>query len=537
MKDALDDSAHHGPQAVGDGLRVGAGLRPLHQPAADLLEEPLLVRRQAQDAEAVDQGWRGRRVDGDGQKGDAGHGEKHFGGLRLAKPGGALVVVHRHRKGQAQRPAEASPGHDHSLGLCHRLLVHGEPLQQAQRGEDEGAADGQEHEVDHHDVAVVREADVIREHRVACEHPGDEEDGDVAQPLHHVPDVLHGLLADDERPHVLGQHQRARHGGEHAADVEDELGQDEAHVRCADGQQDLEHAAVVLQLVPGKPDPGAEEEADKRPEGPGKHHGLEHEHHDVAEGVLHPLQHVVGDGEHHHGCPVVEQRLALDLYREHRRGAKLLEKGHDGDGVGGAENGGHRQAQEEGPLEVELQEARAEHRADEHARPCQVRGLAEGALRHGRVDGHRVARKQGRQQREEEEVRVDPDPHLVRRAEDTQLLPQVEALHDEVGDHTQDEEGHGGLQVVEPETEVHGRSADEQRHEEEEERAVRRGALLVRGLGERAGAQAGVHVGVRADGGVAGRPATVEAVEAAEPDAHRGGEGEEQPGSQASGSR
>lgn len=146
---------------------------------------------------------------------------------------------------------------------------------------------------------------------------------------------------------------------------------------------------------------------------------LHEELHDLASGVRLSERHVVEQEEEDDGRAVVEHGLTRYQGRELLRRAHLLEERDDGDWVGGSKDGAHEHGVRPAPvvIEHEARQERAQERAERDARAGKEQNLQERLAEGVEVHMYGVAEQQRRQEDEQQEVRVDFDPHADRRAD------------------------------------------------------------------------------------------------------------------------
>mmetsp|Transcript_11855 Transcript_11855/g.33828 ORF Transcript_11855/g.33828 Transcript_11855/m.33828 type:complete len:659 (+) Transcript_11855:1648-3624(+) len=466
---ALEHLQHEVPACLGVLRHDGPGQQLLVQ-----VEHHHLLRLvRLREAEELDERGARRRVHHQRQKRDAAGEKQHP--LRRFLLHGASRTVNAHLDGQceAQGATEAAPSDDDGLRPRDLRAVRAQPLHDGAGGEDERATDERQDDVEDEEVEVVDRLD--DGHRLACESSGKEEDDGVAEVLEHVPNVLHGLLLHDGGPHLVGQDEARRDATQNAAHLQHALGDDEARVGAADGERDLDRAAVVLEAVLRGLDPEHEEPADDPAHAEGAEDRAaqedEHRRHVVVRTFQHVVRHCVQDDRR----AVVQERLARDQHRQRGGGAKLFEKADDGDGVRGTKDGAHREAEQQVPLQVKIDEAGDREGANADAGRGQVDALARHAPSNGGIDRHRVTGEQDRQHREQQQVRVDAHPHPVGLPENAHLLLEAyRMLQERVGD-AQHEQGNGVLDAVQRGecADLEDDRPDEQGDKEEYQRIVR----------------------------------------------------------------
>mmetsp|Transcript_78419 Transcript_78419/g.239890 ORF Transcript_78419/g.239890 Transcript_78419/m.239890 type:complete len:362 (+) Transcript_78419:1976-3061(+) len=311
----------------------------------------------------------------------------------------------------------------------------------------------------------------------ASQHAGEAKDHYVAHGLDDMPKLEHGLTLHQHRPHLPGEHQRRHHGAEDAGYVANAFGHDEGPIGTRQGQTYLDDGAEVVQAVVGGPYPQVKQDPDTQAEDAGADGRLDGERQDARRAAVLAFNQPVCNREEHHRGAVVEQGLALDLHGEHRGRAQVLQQAHHGDGVGGREDRAHHQTRREVPAvrQQVIQHRGGGRRADDHARACKDQALEATPPSHVRVDRHGVAEQQGRQKREEQQVRVYGRPGLVavhgrrRRLEGARLREQRQDDPDD----EEDDRDRQRAQGVHRGRHVDHRRPDEQRSEHEVQRLVR----------------------------------------------------------------
>mmetsp|Transcript_9953 Transcript_9953/g.31615 ORF Transcript_9953/g.31615 Transcript_9953/m.31615 type:complete len:352 (-) Transcript_9953:775-1830(-) len=179
-------------------------------------------------------------VDQQREQRDAAHVEEHPVGVLGVDLAAGLVPRDLDAQRQADGAPQPAPAHHDGVGQGHGPAVRPQQRQQGSGEDDEAEAQDDEDRVDQEQVAVVRQRGL--DHNLPRQSASEEEDEGVPQVLQHVPDGVHGLVANHLRPHRLRQHQRGHDGAEHPAELQP-LGDHERQVGGRDGEQDLDGAA------------------------------------------------------------------------------------------------------------------------------------------------------------------------------------------------------------------------------------------------------------------------------------------------------
>mmetsp|Transcript_64162 Transcript_64162/g.182165 ORF Transcript_64162/g.182165 Transcript_64162/m.182165 type:complete len:640 (-) Transcript_64162:891-2810(-) len=208
--DVVLDVLEHAGEDLADLLSLVGGLEVVDQLLVHLQHKPPLGRGRLRDLQRLHKRGAADGVDHQRQQRDAAHIEEHAVGVLF----GDAALDARARDLDAQRQAhgapEAAPAHDQGVGKGHGLPVGHQQPQDRPRAHDQGRPQDYEHQVDHQQMQVVNR--LYLDHDVPRERPGQEEDHRVPADLEHVPDCVHGLVADDLRPDFVREQQRGRDG-------------------------------------------------------------------------------------------------------------------------------------------------------------------------------------------------------------------------------------------------------------------------------------------------------------------------------------
>ncbi len=278
-------------------------------------------------------------------------------------------------------------------------------------------------------------------------------------------------LGGDHRLAAAREQERRDDHGDDSGDVEDALSEEIRHVGHRDGERYFEE-----RIVEGSSDPVEREHACSQPD----YDAQRNDPRELTRGdAQHRCgrardaehEHAVKEGEEHDGRTVVEERFPLDQRCQALARAHLLEHGDDGDGIRGADERAEHEACGPRPVpgEGEFRQGCREQRCYEEAGDGQRRCLGKRPLE--QVDLEVISRleDEGRDQQEEDQVRIELGDQGEGRAE------YLERTHEELlaRQRAQDEPRHekrDGVGYVRPFEEAARSRPHDQRGDREDEK-------------------------------------------------------------------
>mmetsp|Transcript_102232 Transcript_102232/g.284783 ORF Transcript_102232/g.284783 Transcript_102232/m.284783 type:complete len:321 (-) Transcript_102232:203-1165(-) len=248
--------------------------------------------------------------------------------------------VHVHREDQAHSAAQAAPRHDNDLLPRHPLAA---TVEERPEHSDHEEPNQRRRKVEDHQQDAITPLQVLprlaREHALAKEEAGEEENDGVPHELDELPHSVHGLSGHESRPCQIREHAARADDGEHATSLDLVLGQEEAKETTADGHGNLDHRVAVVPGLRGAEDDDERQCAhgNAQEHGHNRHLQEEDDHALGRQGLATPdrLCHFEEDN----CCAIIQQALTRDEHRQARGDAQRVEKCHHRNGVGRGQDG------------------------------------------------------------------------------------------------------------------------------------------------------------------------------------------------------